>query len=101
MEEIIMNSKKKVIGSALAVAAAIAFSTMPVLSSAHGSGKRVHCYGVNSCKGKGSCKTSTSSCKGENSCKGKGVKMMTKKECLKKGGKVKSKKHHDDDDDNM
>jgi hypothetical protein len=30
------------------------------------------CKGLNSCKGKGGCKTSDNGCKGKNSCKGKG-----------------------------
>lgn len=86
-----MNTKKKIVGSALAVAAAVAFSTMPIISSAASSSKQVYCYGVNSCKGKGECKTATSSCKGENSCKGKGAIKMSKKDCMKKGGSLKPK----------
>ena len=30
------------------------------------------CKGMNSCKGKGGCKSSDNGCKGKNSCKGKG-----------------------------
>lgn len=30
------------------------------------------CKGLNSCKGKGGCKTGDNGCKGKNSCKGKG-----------------------------
>jgi hypothetical protein len=30
------------------------------------------CKGMNSCKGKGGCKTADNDCKGKNSCKGKG-----------------------------
>jgi hypothetical protein len=30
------------------------------------------CKGLNSCKGKGGCKSSDNGCKGKNSCKGKG-----------------------------
>jgi hypothetical protein len=30
------------------------------------------CKGMNSCKGKGGCKTGDNGCKGKNSCKGKG-----------------------------
>jgi hypothetical protein len=30
------------------------------------------CKGMNSCKGKGGCKTADNECKGKNSCKGKG-----------------------------
>ena len=39
------------------------------------------CHGVNSCKGKGECKTAVSSCEGKNDCKGKGWITMSKSEC--------------------
>jgi hypothetical protein len=35
-------------------------------------GDKHACKGVNSCKGKGGCKTADNDCKGKNSCKGKG-----------------------------
>ena len=41
------------------------------------------CEGVNSCKGKGSCKTALNDCKGKNGCAGKGFLMMTPAECAK------------------
>lgn len=52
------------------VAAAVAglfASAVPVISSAKGGGK-VHCEGVNECKGKGACKSATNECKGKNEC---------------------------------
>ncbi len=49
----------------------------------------VHCMGINSCKGMGSCKTATNACKGMNSCKGKGImNTTTAKDCTDKGGTV-------------
>ena len=33
----------------------------------------VHCMGINSCKGQGSCKSAKNACKGQNSCKGEGM----------------------------
>ena len=49
----------------------------------------VHCMGVNSCKGQGSCKTAKNACKGQNSCKGEGVvDAATAEECTTKGGTV-------------
>ena len=36
------------------------------------------CKGMNSCKGKGGCKTGDNGCKGKNSCKGKGGCATTK-----------------------
>jgi hypothetical protein len=35
-------------------------------------GDKHACKGINSCKGKGGCKTADNACKGKNSCKGKG-----------------------------
>ena len=49
-------------------------------------GDKVHCYGLNSCKGKSDCKTLLTSCKAKNSCEGKGFKSVTAKACLKEGG---------------
>jgi hypothetical protein len=42
---------------------------------------KVHCDGVNSCKGKSWCKSAKNSCKGQHSCKGRGFKEMTQKDC--------------------
>ena len=90
---------KKVIGTTLALAAALAFAATPIASTmaatAHAG---VKCMGVNSCKtvgnackGQGSCKTAVNACKGKNACKsagnackGKGYVMAkSKKECAK------------------
>lgn len=49
---------------------------------------KVHCQGVNSCKGKGGCKSADNSCKGQNGCKGKGWVEMSEKACKEKGGTV-------------
>lgn len=60
----------------------------------------VMCYGVNACKGQGSCHGKVDSCSGKNgcdaevkcsganSCKGKGLVKLSKKDCVAKGGKV-------------
>lgn len=60
----------------------------------------VQCYGVNACKGQGSCSGKVDSCNGKNSCsteihcaghnscKGKGLVKMSKKDCLAKKGTV-------------
>jgi uncharacterized membrane protein len=48
----------------------------------------VHCYGVNSCKGQGDCKTATNSCKGQAGCKGMGFKAMKASECLSASGTI-------------
>jgi hypothetical protein len=50
--------------------------------------KEVHCAGVNSCSGKGSCASASNGCAGQNSCKGKGWVPASAQECKAKGGKV-------------
>ena len=74
-----MNTAKKLTGLLLATAAAGLFATAPVVSAAEEA--KVHCEGVNSCKGKSACKTATNACKGMNSCKGKGMELMSAKDC--------------------
>jgi hypothetical protein len=78
-----MTKSKNFVGAAIAAAAAGLFAAgfaAPVLADDTG---KVHCEGVNSCKGTSDCKTSASSCKGQNSCKGKGWKELTQAECDK------------------
>ncbi len=60
----------------------------------------VMCYGVNACKGHGTCAgkvdacsgksgcEAKTSCAGHNSCKGKGFTKLSAKDCADKGGKV-------------
>ena len=72
------------------VAAAVAglfASATPMVASAKAGGK-VHCSGVNACKGKGGCKSADNACKGQNGCKGKGWTEMSEKDCKAKGGTV-------------
>lgn len=50
---------------------------------------KVHCLGINECKGKSGCKTATNACAGQNGCKGKGfADVATEEECKTKGGTV-------------
>ena len=79
-EELIMLMSKSVSGAAIAAAAALLFSIVSI-STAVADEAKVHCTGVNSCKGQSSCKGADNSCKGQNSCKGKGFKEMTQKDC--------------------
>jgi hypothetical protein len=65
---------------ALAAAAAVMFSAVPVGTARADEGK-TKCEGVNSCKGHSACKSANNACKGQNSCKGKGFLEMTKAEC--------------------
>jgi len=79
-----MMTAKKLTGLALATAAAGLFATAgiaPVMAAKHMGEAKVHCDGVNSCKGTSACQTASSACKGQNSCKGKGWLSMTKAEC--------------------
>lgn len=93
-----MKTAKKMTGATLASAAAILLlagcssNSGSIPSDGYSESKakaaKVHCSGVNSCKGTSDCATATSACKGHNSCKGKGWISMTKEECDAKGGKV-------------
>ena len=49
---------------------------------------KVHCYGINSCKGQAECKTAVNDCKGLNACKSQGFKASTAKSCLDQGGTI-------------
>ncbi len=52
-------------------------------------GETVHCYGVNKCKGTGTCGGKGHSCAGENSCKGQGYLDIDEETCLKiEGGRL-------------
>jgi hypothetical protein len=82
-----MSTAKKLTGLVLAAAAAGMFAATPAAMAAKHEGK-VHCTGVNACKGKSECKTASNACKGMNACKGKGMMTMSEKECKDKGGKI-------------
>lgn len=79
-------SNMKIVGLTLAATAAVAFTVIPAASFAASNAKKVPCYGVNSCKGKSTCKTAMNTCKGKNSCKGKGAMLKTEKQCAKLKG---------------
>jgi hypothetical protein len=76
--------------AALAFSAAALAAAPPAGSSgkALAAGDKVHCYGVNSCKGQADCKTTEHACKGQGSCKGMGFKGIAAAECLKGGGTI-------------
>ena len=75
-----MSMNKSVSGAAIATAAAMLFSVVSITTASADEAK-MHCTGVNSCKGQSSCKSASNSCKGQNSCKGKGFVEMSQKEC--------------------
>jgi hypothetical protein len=74
-------SLKNTSGAAVATAAAMLFGMALVSTAFAGSDDKIHCAGVNACKGQSACKSATNACKGQNSCKGKGFLEMTQKEC--------------------
>lgn len=76
-------------GTAIAVAAASLFLSGAVPAVAADTKEaKVHCVGVNSCKGKSECSSARNGCKGQNQCKGEGWMSMSEQECKAKGGKV-------------
>ncbi len=79
----------KLSSTALAAAAAMLFSSGFATVSVAADAAKVHCSGVNSCKGTSECKSAKNSCKGMNSCKGTGWVAMTQAEC--DAAKTKSK----------
>ena len=81
-----MNAKK-LSSFALAATAASMFA-MAVPTTASAGEDKIHCYGVNSCKGTSSCKTANSACKGQNSCKATGFVSVTNDVCTQLGGTV-------------
>jgi len=77
---------KKLLASAIAAAAAFAFTSIPATSFAADAADQVNCFGVNGCKGQGSCKSSVNACKGQNNCKSQGFMQMSAADCTAKGG---------------
>jgi uncharacterized membrane protein len=78
--------------STAALLALAALQAAPAMADHHADAKKVHCWGVNSCKGSSDCKTAEHACKGQNACKGHGFKEMSADECTKAGGKTEAKK---------
>ena len=74
---------------AVLAAAALSFAvTGATLQTAQADDAKVHCMGVNACKGQSECKSGNHSCKGLNACKGQGFVSTTQAECDAQGGKV-------------
>jgi hypothetical protein len=76
---------------AVLAAAALSFAISGLAPvTAQAADAKVHCVGVNACKGQSECKTGSSSCKGLNACKGHGFLSMTAADCSAAGGKAES-----------
>jgi uncharacterized membrane protein len=73
---------------AFSMAASAAANPEGSSGAAVAAGDKVHCYGLNACKGSSDCKTAENSCKGQNACKGHGFKGMAASACLEKGGVI-------------
>jgi uncharacterized membrane protein len=87
-------AKRSVVSSKLFVASAaaglltLAAAANPA-QAAEAKDDKVHCYGINKCKGTGDCGGKGHSCAGQNSCKGKGWLELDKETCLKiQGGRL-------------
>ena len=83
-----MNATQKLSGIALAIAAAGMLMTTVVGTAQAEEAKKIHCEGVNACKGNNDCKTAKNECKGHGACKGQGFVAMTAEQCKKIGGTV-------------
>ena len=83
-----MNTPMK--GALIATAVASLFAARVGLANQEEGQKeaKVHCSGVNECKGKAACTTADHACAGQNECKGKGWIPLTAADCKAKGGKV-------------
>jgi hypothetical protein len=82
-----MKTSKGTLVAAAVAGLFAASAPIAALAGAGGDGK-VHCAGVNDCKGKGGCKSADNACKGKNGCAGKGWMEMSEKDCMAKKGKV-------------
>lgn len=87
-----MKLSKKSGATIAAAAAALVMSGVAFAPAASAADEKVHCYGVNSCKGHGACKTASNDCKGKNACKGQGFVSLTKADCTAQGGSLEPKK---------
>lgn len=90
-----MSAVRKLSGTALAAAAAglllagcATSGAMDKSGSMNAMEAKVHCAGINSCKGQTACKSASNECKGQNSCKSKGFLSLSKSDCAAKGGSV-------------
>ena len=75
-------------GAAIAAAALTLAVGTTVMTQPASAASKVMCFGVNSCKGQGACKSASNSCKGQASCKGQGWIYSSADQCKKWGGKI-------------
>ncbi|NOS97641.1 MAG: hypothetical protein HOP25_04135 [Methylotenera sp.] len=78
--------KKLRAGTMIALGAAALIQSGLVFSAEKTMEAKIHCVGINACKGTSDCKTANNACKGQNICKGIGFTSTTAKDCAAKGG---------------
>jgi uncharacterized membrane protein len=72
---------------AAAVAGLMTLGALAATAAADAEPEKVHCYGVNQCKGTGDCSGKGHKCAGQNGCAGQGHINLPKDVCLRiKGG---------------
>lgn len=82
---------KKTVQTGAMIAAAVGALAMSGAGAAVdtiSAGDKVHCSGINTCKGTSDCATAENKCKGQNVCKGHGFITTKASECLAKDGKI-------------
>jgi len=85
-----MKAQQKSSAAALAMAAGLMLASATAPQAASAGEAKVHCYGINACKGQTACATANNNCMGMNACKGQGwLATATEEECKAKGGTVK------------
>lgn len=78
-----------VIASAVAALFGCAETNQQAAASPSASSGSVKCFGINSCKGQGTCATADHSCGKHTPCKGQGwLSAESAEECASKGGHV-------------
>ena len=92
-----MKANRKITGAALAAAAAGLIMTATAAPVQAQEAKKIHCEGVNACKGMNDCSTAKNSCKGMGACKGMGFVSMTKEDCDKAKAKMAAEKKEKQD----
>lgn len=93
-----MKANRSKTGVALAAAAAGLIMTATLAPVHAQEAKKVHCEGVNACKGMNDCSTAKNGCKGMGACKGMGFMSMTQEECDKAKAKMAAEKKQKKDD---
>jgi len=82
------NSKLTLLAASVAGILAVTGAILPQNAQA-AEGDKVHCYGVNKCKGTGECGGKGHGCAGLNACAAQGWVSLTEAECLAtEGGRL-------------